>query len=126
MISEEPDMGDAIGRGTRCALLLVCAALIGIASRPVAAQPVESSGLKFPSDEACLRFLAPGNDAYRTLDGNRMKRGAAIEIPLFPNSFAETVEVVSEVATPERPSATKGRSFFIGTFQAVEGRTGVP
>ena len=67
-------MGDVIGRGVLCVLVLACAVRMGIEPRPVAAQSVESSGLEFPSDESYLRFLAPGNEAYRTLDGDRMKR----------------------------------------------------
>ena len=67
-------MGDVLGRGTLCALVLACGVWMGIEPRPVAAQSVASSGLEFPSDESYLRFLAPGNQAYRTLDGDRMKR----------------------------------------------------
>ena len=67
-------MGDVIGRGLLCALLLACAVRIGVEPRPVAAQSVERSGPEFPSDESYLRLLAPGNEAYRTLDGDRMKR----------------------------------------------------
>ena len=69
-------MGDAIKRSVLGALVLAGAVHIGIAPRPVAAQSAESSssGLEFPSDQSYLRFLAPGNDAYRTLDGDRMKR----------------------------------------------------
>ena len=36
---------------------------MGIETRPRAAQSVESSGLEFPSDEAYLRLLVPGNEA---------------------------------------------------------------
>ena len=67
-------MGDVIGRGGLCALILACAVPMGIEPRPLSAQSVESSGLEFPSDESYLRLLAPGNEAYRTLDGDRMKR----------------------------------------------------
>ena len=74
LISEEHDMGVVIGRGVLCALVLACAVRMGIEPRPVAAQSVEPSGLEFPSDESYLRLLAPGNEAYRTLDGDRMKR----------------------------------------------------
>ena len=48
-------MGDVIGRGMLCTLALACAGLIGIETRPVAAQSVESSGLEFPSDGSYLR-----------------------------------------------------------------------
>jgi len=68
-------MGDVVERSTLCAVVvLTCAVQLGIEPRPVAAQSVESAGLEFPSDESYLRFLAPGHDAYRTLDGDRMKR----------------------------------------------------
>jgi hypothetical protein len=67
-------MSDEIGRSALCALVLACTVWMGIGPRPVAAQSVESSGLEFPSDESYLRLLAPGNEAYRTLDGDRMKR----------------------------------------------------
>ena len=67
-------MSDVIGRRALCALVLACAVGMGIGPLPVAAQSVESSGLEFPSDESYLRLLAPGNEAYRTLDGDRMKR----------------------------------------------------
>ena len=70
-------MGDVIGRGMLCALVLACAVRMGIEPRPVAAQSVESSGPEFPSNESYLRLLAPGNEAYRTLDGDRMKRFVA-------------------------------------------------
>ena len=76
LTSEEYDVGDVIERSLLCALVLTCAVQLAIETRPVAAQSVESSssGLEFPSDQSYLRFLAPGNDAYRTLDGDRMKR----------------------------------------------------
>ena len=69
-------MGDAIKRSVIGALVLACAVQWGLAPRPVAAQSVEqsASGLEFPSDQSYLRFVAPGNDAYQTLDGDRMKR----------------------------------------------------
>ena len=67
-------MGDVTERNLLCALVLACAVQMGIEPRPVAAQSVESSGLEFPSDQSYLRFLAPGNDAYRALDGDRLKR----------------------------------------------------
>ena len=67
-------MSDVIQRSMLSALVLTCAVSMGIAPRPVAAQSVASSGPEFPSDESYLRLLAPGNEAYRTLDGHRMKR----------------------------------------------------
>ena len=74
LMSREHNMSDVIGRRALCALVLACAVGMGIGPLPVAAQSVESSGLEFPSDESYLRLLAPGNEAYRTLDGDRMKR----------------------------------------------------
>ncbi len=67
-------MGDVIGRGMLCTLALACAGQMGIETRPVAAQSVESSGLEFPSDGSYLRLQAPGNEAYQALDGSRMKQ----------------------------------------------------
>ena len=67
-------MGDVIGRGMLCTLALACAGQMGIETRPVAAQSVESSGLEFPSDGSYLRLQAPGNEAYQALDGYRMKQ----------------------------------------------------
>ena len=67
-------MGIVIGRGMVCTLALACAVRMGIETRPLAAQSVESSRLEFPSDEAYLRLLVPGNESYRTLDGYRMKQ----------------------------------------------------
>ena len=67
-------MGDVTERNLLCTLVLACAVQMGIEPGSVAAQSVESSGLEFPSDESYLRLLAPGNEAYRTLDGDRMKR----------------------------------------------------
>ena len=70
----EYDMSDVIQRSMLSALAVTCAVSMGIAPRPAAAQPVASSGPEFPSDEAYLRLLTPGNETYRTLDGHRMKR----------------------------------------------------
>ncbi len=67
-------MGDVIGRGVLCTLTLACAVRMGIETRPVEAQSVESSGLEFPSDGSYLRLQAPGNEAYQALDGYRMKQ----------------------------------------------------
>ena len=67
-------MSDVVQRSMLSALVLTCAVSMGIAPRPVAAQSVASSGPEFPSDKSYLRLLAPGNEAYRTLDGHRMKR----------------------------------------------------
>ena len=67
-------MDEVIKRSMLCALVLASAVHMGIEPRPAAAQSVQSSGSDFPSDESYLRLLAPGNEAYRTLDGGRMKR----------------------------------------------------
>ncbi len=67
-------MGNGNERRLVCALVLACAVTMGIEPRAVAAQPVESSRPEFPADESYLRLIAPGNDAYQTLDGDRMKR----------------------------------------------------
>jgi hypothetical protein len=70
-------MGDAIGRSMFGALVLICAVQMGIEPRAVAAQSVESAespALAFPPDESYLRLRVSGDDPYRTLDGDRMKR----------------------------------------------------
>ena len=54
-------MGIVIGRGMLCTLALACAVRMGIETRPLAAQSVESSGLEFPSDGSYLRLQAPGD-----------------------------------------------------------------
>ncbi len=75
-------MGIVIGRGMLCTLALACIVRMGFETRAVAAQSVESSGLEFPSDEAYLRLLVPGNESYRTLDGYRMKQLVAEQIAI--------------------------------------------
>ena len=67
-------MGIVIGRGLLCTLALACAVRMGIETRPLTAQSVESSGLEFPSDGSYLRLQAPENEAYQALDGYRMKQ----------------------------------------------------
>ena len=67
-------MGIVIRRGMLCTLTLACAVRMGIETRPLAAQSVESSGLEFPSDGSYLRLQAPGNEAYQALNGYRMKQ----------------------------------------------------
>ena len=67
-------MSNVIQRSMFSALVLTCAVSLGMVPRPVAAQSVALSGPEFPSDESYLRLLAPGNEAYRPLDGHRMKR----------------------------------------------------
>ncbi len=66
----------AMKPGALCALVLTCVVQLGAESRPAAAQSPESSSAapEFPSEESYLRLLSPGNEAYRTLDGDRMKQ----------------------------------------------------
>ena len=56
-------------------------------------------------DSAGLRFEAEGYlETVVAID--RSTERAAVEVRLFPETFAETVEVVSEMTVQERPSAT--------------------
>jgi hypothetical protein len=76
LTAKEHDMRLAIRRSTLCALVLTCAVQLGAEPRLAAAQSPESSSSapKFPGDESYLRWLSPGNEAYMTLDGDRMKQ----------------------------------------------------
>lgn len=67
-------MSAVLGRGWLGTLVVACAMHVSIAPPPVAAQPAESAGPRFPSDQSYLRPQPPGSDAYLTVDGARMKR----------------------------------------------------
>ena len=56
-------------------------------------------------EAASLRFRADGY-LETAVEVDRSAAQAALEVRLFPEAFAETVEVVSEMAVQERPSAT--------------------
>ena len=66
-------MAKCIQRRVVGVLALMCAGWIGSGAGPTAQTP-ESPALDFPPDESYLRALAPGNERYRGLDGQRMKR----------------------------------------------------
>ena len=60
----------------------------------------------FDGDRISLRFQAGGYlETVVEIDRSAAGR-TALEVRLFPGTFAETVEVVSETAVQERPSAT--------------------
>ena len=56
-------------------------------------------------EAASLQFQADGY-LETSVEVDRSAAQAALEVRLFPEAFAETVEVVSEMAVQERPSAT--------------------
>ena len=66
------EMGIVIGRGMVCMLALACAVRMGIETRPVAAQSVESSGLEVFLGRGLPAITRPGKRSHRTLDGYRM------------------------------------------------------
>ena len=92
----------------------------GASGMPIAAATVASGGetvatdaaggfsVTLATDDTQLRIAADGYLAtVIALDSAVGGRGAALEILLFRNTFAETVQVVSApTAAPERPSAT--------------------
>ena len=91
----------------------------GITAAPLPGATVESSA-QMAATDAAGRFtvtLAPGDTTLRVaadgylettvaLEPALTEAGAALEILLFANTFAETVEVVSPRPSAERPSAT--------------------
>jgi hypothetical protein len=85
----------------------------GVTDEPIANAGIESAGratrssregrfsIPVAAGETTLRFFA---DGY--LDSVVPIGGDELEVRLFPGTFAETVEVVSETPVQERPSAT--------------------
>ena len=114
-----------------CGLLLVCPAvaagqpvtavtgvvLDGVTETPVAGARVAAGervaqtgpagrfAIVLDGEAASLRFQADGY-LETVVEIDRTTERAAVEVRLFPETFAETVQVVSEMAVQERPSAT--------------------
>jgi len=88
-VTEAPIAGARVAAGDR-------AAETGPDGRFEIALDGETSGLQFQADG----YLET------VVEVDRSAGSAALEVRLFPESFAETVEVVSEMAVQERPSAT--------------------
>ena len=75
-------------------------------SRAVATGPEGRFEIVLDGEAAGLRFQADGYlETVVEIDPSAGDR-TALEVRLFPDTFAETVEVVSEMAVQERPSAT--------------------
>ncbi len=92
--------------------------LDGVTETPIAAVQVAGGGrvaatgpdgrfaIVLDGEAASLRFRADGYlETVVEIDRSAGDR-AAVEVRLFPETFAETVDVVSEMAVQERPSAT--------------------
>ena len=116
---------------TLCGLLLVCPAaawqpvttvtgvvLDGVTETPIAGAQVAAGGrvaeagpdgrfeIVLDDGAASLRFQADGYLETVVAVDPSTAEGTALEVRLLPRIFAETVEVVSEMAVQERPSAT--------------------
>ena len=73
--------------------------------RAVATDPDGRFEIVLDGEAASLQFRADGY-LETAVEVDRSAAQAALEVRLFPEAFAETVEVVSEMTVQERPSAT--------------------
>ena len=74
-------------------------------SREVATGPDGRFEIVLDGEAARLQFQADGY-LETAVEIDRSADNTAVEVRLFPATFAETVQVVSEMAVQERPSAT--------------------
>ena len=74
-------------------------------TREVATGPDGRFEIVLDGEAARLRFRADGY-LETAVEIDRSADNTAVEVRLFPATFAETVQVVSEMAVQERPSAT--------------------
>ncbi len=85
----------------------VAGAEVASGAETVTADPAGRFAVTLTADDDSLRVAADGYlDTTVPVDPAVRATGADLEILLFRNTFAETVQVVSGEAAPERPSAT--------------------
>ena len=83
----------------------IAGARVAAGDRAAETDPAGRFEIALASETSGLQFQADGY-LETVVEIDRSAESAALEVRLFPETFAETVEVVSEMAVQERPSAT--------------------
>ena len=104
-VAQPPDVTGVVVDGSTGAP--VAGAEVASGAETVAADPEGRFAVTLAADDDSLRVAADGYlDTTVPLDPAVRAGAAQLEVLLFRNTFAETVEVVSAEALPEGPSAT--------------------